>query len=116
MRMIITLPISYQSWGSNEYGELGIGVIGGNIRTPYAIGTGWKQVAAGMQYSLGIRTNGTLWAWGRNNFGELGLGDTDIRGIPTQVGNDSDWVYVAAPAYPWATAPSRDAETKSAPS
>jgi alpha-tubulin suppressor-like RCC1 family protein len=89
------------AWGSNEYGELGIGVTGGNIKTPYAIGTGWKQVAAGMQYSLGIRTNGTLWAWGRNNFGELGLGDTDIRSIPIQVGNDSDWVYVAAPSYPY---------------
>lgn len=85
------------TWGSNDWGVLGIGIIGGgNMYTPYAISTGWKQVAAGHNYSLGIKTNGTLWAWGRNDTGQLGLGDTDTMAIPTQVGNESDWVYVAA--------------------
>ncbi|WP_374679461.1 T9SS type A sorting domain-containing protein [Hymenobacter sp. J193] len=42
---------------------------------PYKLGsdTNWKSVAAGNEYSVGVRKDGTLWAWGSNSFGQLGL-------------------------------------------
>jgi alpha-tubulin suppressor-like RCC1 family protein len=60
----------------------------------------WLQIA-GANYnqgfhSVGIQSNGTLWAWGLNSSGQLGDGTTTNRTVPTQIGTDTDWVYVAA--------------------
>jgi len=59
-------------------------------------GQKWRSVSAGWEYSLGIRTDGTLWAWGRNNEGQLGVGDPYTRYTPTQVGTETNWVVVTA--------------------
>ncbi len=59
-------------------------------------GRGWISVAAGSHHSLGIRSDGTLWAWGINDLGQLGLGDGTYRYTPTQVGSDKDWIAVSA--------------------
>ena len=58
--------------------------------------TYWKSVYAGYLYTLGIRSDGSLWAWGLNYNGELGLDDRQDRHVPTHVGNWSDWAAVAA--------------------
>jgi alpha-tubulin suppressor-like RCC1 family protein len=60
----------------------------------------WLQIA-GANYnqgfhSVGIQSNGTLWAWGLNSSGQLGDGTTTNRTVPTQIGTDTDWAYVAA--------------------
>jgi alpha-tubulin suppressor-like RCC1 family protein len=34
------------------------------------------QVAAGEEFSLALRSDGTVWAWGRNDRGQLGRGTT----------------------------------------
>jgi alpha-tubulin suppressor-like RCC1 family protein len=34
--------------------------------------TGITQVAAGPEFSLALRSDGTVWAWGRNSHGQLG--------------------------------------------
>lgn len=89
------------SWGRDLEGQLGIG--GSNssyeesITLVSASGT-WKAVAAGSDHSVGIKSDGTLWAWGCNELNLLGLGSTDEndRLIPVQVGTDSDWNQVAA--------------------
>lgn len=47
-------------------------------------------------HSLGIQENGTLWAWGLNDKGQLGDGTTTNRTVPTQIGTDTDWAFVAA--------------------
>ena len=49
-------------------------------------------------FSLGIQTNGTLWAWGLNHTGQLGIGSTTLSRIPVQVGSQSNWVQVEAGA------------------
>ena len=48
--------------------------------------TGITAIAAGSQYSLALRSDGTVWAWGRNNYGQLGdnTSGTD-RPTPVQV-------------------------------
>jgi alpha-tubulin suppressor-like RCC1 family protein len=43
------------------------------------------MVAAGGIHSLGIRSDGSLWAWGANAYGALGLGDNQNRIEPTLV-------------------------------
>lgn len=49
---------------------------------------------SGTYFTLGLKSDGTLWGWGTNTAGELGV-DTNLRTnipLPTQIGTDSDWV------------------------
>ncbi|MBP9686457.1 MAG: hypothetical protein KBD66_01495, partial [Candidatus Doudnabacteria bacterium] len=90
------------AWGSNDYGELGLGDIT-ERHSPTQVGTDvWKSVYGSgadlftpSSFSVGIRTNGTLWAWGSNGSGQLGQGDTTQRTSPTQVGTDTNWEQAA---------------------
>jgi hypothetical protein len=85
------------AWGNNEYGQLGIGN-NTNANTPQQVGTDnkWVSVAAGLTYSLALKSDGTLWAWGSNSDGQLGIGNTNNTSTPQQVGTDNKWVSVAA--------------------
>lgn len=60
----------------------------------------WQQVVSSSSefgnFNLGIQHDGTLWTWGQNNFGQLGDGSTIDRSVPTQIGTDTDWAFVAA--------------------
>ncbi len=51
------------AWGTNYYGELGNGSTT-NTLTPVQIGTGdnWKSASDGINNSVGIKADGTLWA------------------------------------------------------
>jgi alpha-tubulin suppressor-like RCC1 family protein len=91
---------SLLSWGSNEYGQLGM-QSATNLLKPHVVlsDTNWVFISAGLYHSMGIKRNGTLWAWGRNEFGQLGLGDTFQYSIPQQVGSDSNWVEVCSGFY-----------------
>ena len=87
------------SWGDNSYGELGLGTggIGTHRSSPTQIGsdTDWSQISNGINHSLAIKDDGTLWSWGMNFAGELGHDDTVFKSSPTQVsfGEDStDWI------------------------
>ncbi|HEY7144991.1 MAG TPA: PASTA domain-containing protein [Streptosporangiaceae bacterium] len=67
------------SWGSNVYGQLGNGTTNsatGSNPTPVPVPglTAVVQVANGSQYSLALRSDGTVWAWGENTSGQLGDG------------------------------------------
>ena len=48
------------------------------------------------EYSLGIKTNGTLWGWGNNSKGQAGQPSIHTSIFMTQIGTDSDWVAVTA--------------------
>jgi len=89
------------SWGSNESGQLGIGSAGGwnDYRDrPVQVGTAsdWIDIATGARHSLGLRSNGTLWAWGENGGGQLGDGTTTNRHLPVQVGSVATWASISA--------------------
>lgn len=87
------------SWGSENFGELGNGGELNESRVgPSQIGTSnnWQSVKCGVQFSIALKTDGTLWSWGRNNTGQLGDGTTINRGIPIQLGTDNDWESVNA--------------------
>jgi len=88
---------SLWTWGNNFYGECGNGTTGQQnyVLAPEQIGNDtWQDVATGMHYSLGIQTNGTLWAWGDNSSAQLGNGTTTNSNIPIQIGIDYNWARV----------------------
>jgi len=88
------------AWGHNINGRLGIGTGtgSGNQTTPIQVGTesNWSLVSAGVNHTMGIRTDGTLWAWGTRSNGRLGFSGAGSQNLPIQVGTDSNWVLVSA--------------------
>jgi alpha-tubulin suppressor-like RCC1 family protein len=87
------------SWGNGACGALGTGNITSRTSPVSVIGgfTDWCQVAANRYNSLGLRTNGTLWAWGVGGSGALGDGTTVNKSSPVSViGGFTDWCQVAA--------------------
>jgi alpha-tubulin suppressor-like RCC1 family protein len=90
------------AWGLNSFGRLGddstatrsspVSVVGGF--------TDWISASAGMSHSLGVRTNGTVWAWGLNTDGRLGNNLITSRNSPVSVvGGFTDWVQASAGDY-----------------
>ncbi|GFO68812.1 hypothetical protein GMLC_23910 [Geomonas limicola] len=91
------------SWGSNSFGQLG--ATGSDPATPRQViltaavsDSDWRAVAAGGNFSLALKADGTLWSWGDNAAGQLGLGSTQPQAEPVQVGTDRDWAALAAGA------------------
>jgi alpha-tubulin suppressor-like RCC1 family protein len=78
---------SLWAWGSNGFGELGLGSTSGSVLEPMQVGnsTGWAAVSCGGNHTAFIKADGGLWACGANGYGQLGLGDTTDRSSPTEI-------------------------------
>ncbi|MDP6077895.1 MAG: fibronectin type III domain-containing protein [Acidimicrobiales bacterium] len=59
----------------------------------------WSAVAAGWEHTVGLKSDGTLWAWGSNSHGQLGDGTTVDKTTPTQIGSATSWSAVATGRY-----------------
>ena len=84
-------------WGLRQYGAVGDLSTSTSISSPVQIGaaTTWTQVAASLNNSAGIQSDGTLWTWGRGDIGALGNGSTASHySSPVQVGSNTDWAFV----------------------
>ncbi len=59
---------------------------------------GWATVSAGVEHTVGLKTDGTLWTWGNNGSGQLGDGSPTSysRNVPVQIEPASRWKAVAA--------------------
>ena len=58
--------------------------------------TGFSQVAAGVEFTCAMKTDGTVWCWGVNTNGQLGDGTTTNRTRPVQVVGISDATQIVA--------------------
>ncbi len=86
-------------WGDNSAGELGITRFGSGNPTPVQV-VGISDavaIAAGYNYSLALKSDGTVWAWGSQADGELGNGISSGNAVttPTQIAGLSGVVAIA---------------------
>jgi len=85
-------------WGSDNYGQVGIGTSGDNHNTPQHVtaqGDSWAVAAAGYYHTCAIKNDGTLWCWGRDYNGQLGNATyAEKFADPQQAGTAADWVDV----------------------
>jgi alpha-tubulin suppressor-like RCC1 family protein/uncharacterized protein (DUF2345 family) len=87
------------AWGSNSNGELGNGQFAGpqnptrvpvqviDPANPSGYLTGVVAIAAGTNFSLALKADGTVWAWGNNGIGQLGnstVGTASRVPVPVQ--------------------------------
>jgi alpha-tubulin suppressor-like RCC1 family protein len=100
-------------WGANESGQLGDGSTSNRL-VPTLIGSDYSAVAAGRidvlnykkvaKFTVGIKTDGTVWSWGSNYGGHLGDGTFASRPAPGLVlnaaGNDLLDLNPAVPNLP----------------
>jgi alpha-tubulin suppressor-like RCC1 family protein len=87
------------AWGSNEFGQLGLGNTTNKNSPTQSIMTtqDWSAIDAGSGYTIALKTNKTLWGWGLNTFGQLGSGNTTSRNSPIQsIMTTQDWSAIAA--------------------
>jgi alpha-tubulin suppressor-like RCC1 family protein len=88
------------SWGLNAAGGLGQGDTN-DRSSPTQVGSSinWENAqATGIQFSVAIQHDGTLWSWGRNYAGQLGLNDVNYRSSPVQVGALTTWLAASVSA------------------
>jgi len=85
------------SWGYNQSGQLGNGKISFEEKVPAQISVNrpWATVALGMQHSVALAADGTLWA-----FGNLGNSrEQPLQPLPIQMGNETDWAIISSALY-----------------
>jgi alpha-tubulin suppressor-like RCC1 family protein len=80
------------AWGYNGDGELGDGTETGystpvQVVGPGGIGflTGVTAIAVGLDHTVALKQDGTVWTWGLNEYGQLGDGTTNSQSTPVQV-------------------------------
>ncbi len=90
---------SVKCWGSDFYGQLGLGDTANRGDMPGQMGDALPRVdlgprrtavaiAAGTVHTCALLHDGSVKCWGDNEYGELGLGDTVTRGNrPFQMGD-----------------------------
>lgn len=73
-------------WGNNTFGTVGNGASGGNQLLPVQNVniTGVSQIAAGFNFNVALKPDGTVFAWGFNTRGNMGNG-TSGGGVATPV-------------------------------
>ena len=89
---------SMWGWGDNEYGEIGNSQHK-EKRAPVqedTNATDWKEVSAGVNHSVAIKEDGTLWSWGDNLSGELGDGTNTPSRVQVQESSSSKWISISA--------------------
>jgi alpha-tubulin suppressor-like RCC1 family protein len=98
------------TWGTNYDGQLGRSRDIAKRLTPvttFAGGTNWADTAtsapeelytlSGGNYTVAIKTDGTLWTWGNNAYGELGNNTTTFVRTPvTTFAGGTNWKQVSA--------------------
>lgn len=83
------------AWGRNDYGQLGDGATTGSnvpvqVRNAGGPVTSVIALAAGVEQTFALKSDGTVWACGYNRRGRLGDGTTTDRSVLVQVVDSGD--------------------------
>lgn len=93
---------SAMGWGYNASGQVGNGAPSSEgcscFATPVPLlgVDGVTEIAAGYEFGLALRSDGSVLSWGYNYGGELGNGNTDLDAVPKPVAGISNAIGVAA--------------------
>jgi alpha-tubulin suppressor-like RCC1 family protein len=97
------------AWGDNTRSQLGNGP-GLNQTKPVQVGTNtdWSVIGAGQgNYTLGLRTDGTLWVWGQVDYSRHGQSAGPFP-FPIQICRETNWIGLNDG--PWGLARTRTGE------
>lgn len=83
------------AFGSNEYGQLGLGDTQ-DRRFPTKIPGTWTEMSAGPNHILLVDEYRNLWGCGNNERGQLGVGDNINRSSLTMLRSDLNWTNPSA--------------------
>jgi alpha-tubulin suppressor-like RCC1 family protein len=90
---------SVWTWGANGSGQLGnrsnvARSVPGQVPD---LGSGVVAVAAGEDFTLALKADGSVWSWGNNSVGQLGTGSTLVSSsVAVQLSGLSEIVAIAA--------------------
>lgn len=87
------------TWGGNISGQLGESSTTSRSSPGTTAGgtLNWRFVAAGLNFSVATKYDGTLWTWGANGTGQLGDGSTTSRSSPgTTAGGGTTWKNISS--------------------
>ncbi|KAL0216494.1 hypothetical protein P9112_008678 [Eukaryota sp. TZLM1-RC] len=77
-----SLSNDLQAWGDGSHGRTGTG----DTTNPHGLASVYTDqvftdISAGEDHTLGITSEGTLFAWGNNNYGQLGWDSASIKPV-----------------------------------
>jgi len=87
-------------WGINKVGQLGISTK--NLKymytTPVQVGkdNDWQAVSSGQYFTVGLKTDGTIWIWGANIYYLLPKKTNQYEPLKIADKNNKDWKQIAA--------------------
>jgi len=85
-------------WGDGASGRLGTNNTVDKYTpvTTFAGGNDWKQVSSGVDHTMAIKTDGTLWGWGYGFSGKLGTNNSNSPLTPvTTFAGGNNWKQVS---------------------
>lgn len=96
----LTLTQDGKVWalGTNDFGQLGNGTFESEAIEPKVIRglDGIIAVSTGINHSVALKNDGTVWTWGYNGFGQLGNGTLQNSAVPHQVAGLSNVKAIAS--------------------
>jgi alpha-tubulin suppressor-like RCC1 family protein len=97
----IQYDYSVWAWGFDDYGQLGNGAncyqCGSSLPAKLSTITGCSAIAAGAEYTLVRKNDGTVWAWGNNYNGQLGnMAVAPYSAMPVQTLNMAGAVAIVS--------------------
>lgn len=95
--LALTQAGSVYAFGYNRHGQLGIENVEDIQETPIIVPgiDNISALAAGGDFSVALKSDGTVWAWGKNDVGQIGHEIAEYRYQPGQIAGISNIVAIS---------------------